>query len=60
MGNGLVAHYPLRVEFDLVIQEYISEIIQVHQSHLGKGDDRFAIVIYWSSPLRIQIKPLER
>ena len=60
IGNGLVAHYPLFVELDLVIQEYISEILQVHQSQLGKGDDRFAIAIHWSSPLRIEIKPLER
>lgn len=44
----------------LVIQEYVSEILQAHQSPLSKGDDKFAIVVYWGSPIRIDVKPLER
>lgn len=59
-SNGLVAHYPLHVEAELVIQEHISEILQVHQSQLNKGDDQFAIAIYWGSPIRIDVKTLER
>lgn len=60
MSGGLVAHYPLRVELDMVVQEYISEILQVHQSHLSKGDDQFAIAVYWGNPIRFEVKPLER
>jgi hypothetical protein len=60
MADGLVAHYPLRVEADLVIEEYISEILQIHQSHLGKGEDQFAIVIHWGNPIRFGVKSLER
>lgn len=60
MSNGLVAHYPLHAEADLVIQEYISEILQLHQSQLGKGDDQFAIAVYWGNPMRLEVKSLER
>jgi hypothetical protein len=44
----------------MVVREYISEILQIHQSQLGKGDDRFAIAIYWGNPIRFEVKPLER
>jgi hypothetical protein len=60
MSDGLVAHYPVNVEADLVIAECISEILQEHQSCLGKGIDHFAIAIYWGNKIRIEAKPLER
>jgi hypothetical protein len=60
ISGGLVAHYPLHVEMEMVVQGYISEILQAHQSYLSKGDDKFAIAVYWGNPVRIEIKPLER
>lgn len=60
MSDGLVACYPVRVEADLVFQEYVSEILQEHQSFLGRGNDRFAIIVYWGNKIRIEAKPLDR
>lgn len=60
MSDGLVAHYPVNVEADLVIQEYISEILQEHSSFLNKGNDRFAIVLYWGEKVRVEAKSLGR
>jgi hypothetical protein len=60
VSNGLVAYYPIHVETGLVVKEYISEILQEHQSFLGKGNDQFAIVVCWGRKIRIEVKPLER
>lgn len=61
MSDGLVSHYPIGVEADLVIDGCISDIMQEHQSHLNKGDDHFAIAVYWGrTNIRIEAKPLKR
>lgn len=59
-SDGLIPYYPLRVERDLMFDRYIFDVLAIHNSHLNRGDDRFALVLRWGKTVQIEVKPLER